>query len=109
MEGNNLDREIAEYRDRFLKAESDLIDKLKERKDFKQTIESFGKFSSKELFDTAKKLVSDVQEGNIQEKDFDTTELKIILLLSAIRDSSRGAREIGPRTINQREDDEMEK
>lgn len=84
----SIDREeIVFLRDTFIDAETDYLNKLLENDEINKLISDLGeKFSDEELYNMANDLVQQVDLGQIKDEDMELIEIKILILLVAIRD-----------------------
>ena len=87
MEGNNINGNIAFFRDTFLKAENEYLEELmKDPKYIKIIEEIVNKKNPRELFLEASKRVHAIETGRVEEENLEKVETEIILLLASIQD-----------------------
>ena len=89
MEGNNINRNIAFFRDIFLEAEKEYLEELRKQPKYKRFIEDMNKYDAKQLSIEAVRRVSDIETGRVKEEDLERVETEITLLLASIQDCVR--------------------
>ena len=89
LEGNNMNGDIAFFRDTFLTAEKEYLEELKKQPECKKFIKDMNRYDSKKLSLEAVRRVSDIETGRVKEEDLESVEAEITLLLAAIQDCVR--------------------
>lgn len=108
MEDNNINGKIAFLRDKFLEAEKEYLDELMEQPKWKNYVEALNKLDAWQLASHALKRMECIENGQVKDKDLESVETEITLILAAIQDF---VRERGPREREKtasRDDDELE-
>lgn len=90
MNYNNLNPDASLLRDTFLKAEKDYVLYLIHNSEEVRSliVELNETFTSESLFKLAEELVSDVDNGLVPDEKMGETEIKLIVLLAALKDKT---------------------
>ena len=85
----NINREIAFFRDTFLESESELLDQLKQHPNYKKIIQQLQTNSASEIFNRAMEIYELFETDQIEDSELENKEMELVVLLSAIEDAVR--------------------
>lgn len=89
MEDNNIDGKIANLRDTFLEAEREYFNELMKKGKWKRYVEALNKLDARKLAEYAINRIDCIENGKVKEKDLESVETEITLILAAIQDCAR--------------------
>lgn len=84
----NIDAEIAYFRDTFLQAERDYVGALLQQDAYRDWIQKYNEMPVDLLFKAAQQIVADVENGLVSDDMMDEAEIRLFVILSSIRDKS---------------------
>lgn len=83
---SNISGEIAHLRDTFLKAEREYVEELIKNDNIVELISEISEYSSEILFEKAKNIMEQVENGMIAYEEMERVEQELIVILAAIQD-----------------------